>query len=316
MLRSAHWLERQLGERPASDPADVPAFRTSLPMPLPRGITEADLRRVFSTWSIDGEPPGHMDPYVGESIDRFVHTYGLVAGASGRCLELGANPYFTTWLLDEFTDLELELANYFDGTKASVTQPVRYTGLDGADRERAYESKLFNIEDDPFPYDDGSLDVVLFCEILEHLLMNPVGVLGEIHRILKPGGVLVVTTPNVYRLENAIRFANWENFSDLYSGHGPYGRHNREYTMSEVQFLLGFAGFDIEVSFTSDGHHTAYEALPRYAEVARLLAGHPDELGGYLFIRARKARAPRHGLPARLFRSWPEGVIVGDVPEA
>jgi SAM-dependent methyltransferase len=251
-----------------------------------------------------------MDAYVGDSFDRFVHTYGLVAGESGRCLELGANPYFTTFLLDEFSDLDLELANFFDGTKDSITQLVRHVALDGTAAERPFSSKLFNVENDLFPYEEASLDVVLFCEILEHLLMNPLAVLGEIHRILKPNALLVVTTPNVCRLENATRLVDGQNIYDPYSGFGPYGRHNREYTMEEVVFLLAFAGFETEVSFTADGHPTDNEALRRYSEVAPLLADRPDELGAYLYVRARKVRPPREGLPDRLYRSWPQGVIV------
>ena len=50
---------------------------------------------------------------------------------------------------------------------------------DGAAERRSYTSDLFNIEEESFPYDDDSFDVVLFCEILEHLLIDPVRALRK-----------------------------------------------------------------------------------------------------------------------------------------
>ncbi len=313
LLRTARWLDRQLAPTPV--PTQLPAppsFVTGRALPLPTGVTEVQLREVFDSWSIDGEPAGHMIPYVADSFERFIHTFGMIAKENGTCLELGANPYFTTFLLEEFTELRPELANFFGGTADSVVQEVSLTWFDGTRSDRTYSSRLFNVEDDQFPYDDGSIDVVMFCEIIEHLLMNPVAVLRQIHRVLVPDGLLVLTTPNVCRLENAVRLVNGENIYDPYSGYGPYGRHNREYTKSELEYLLRFTGFDVEDSFTADGHVTNNETLPGYDVIAPLLVDRPLDLGGYHFIRARKARPPEEGLPSRFFRSWPNDEIVED----
>ena len=48
--------------------------------------------------------------------------------------------------------------------------------------------------------DDNSMDVVLFCEILEHITFNPVGMWKAIYRVLRPGGRIILTTPNFYAL--------------------------------------------------------------------------------------------------------------------
>src|SRR5204863_9220093 len=95
---------------------------------------------------------------------------------------------------------------------------------------------------------------VLFCEVLEHLLEEPLRSLREIQRVLKHGGTLIVTTPNATRLENVARLLAGENMYDPYSAYGPYGRHNREYTLNELRLLLTHAGFTIQRAFTADVH--------------------------------------------------------------
>ncbi len=62
--------------------------------------------------------------------------------------------------------------------------------------------KLFDAADvvdanEPLPYADASFDVVWCSEVIEHLA-DPAFSLGEMRRVLKPGGTLVVTTPNSY----------------------------------------------------------------------------------------------------------------------
>jgi SAM-dependent methyltransferase len=176
--------------------------------------------------------------------------------------------------------------------------------------ETAWPSQLFNAEEDDFPFDPRSVDVVLFCEILEHLLMDPVAVLRRIHRVLKPGGLLVLTTPNVLRIENVLALVNGANIFDQYSGFGPYGRHNREYTPDEVHRLLEFAGFEVESLVTADGHSTDVTGWSQYQAVAPMLDGRRGELGQYTFVRARANRDPRDKLPSFFYRSRPEGEIV------
>jgi len=305
--RGGAWLTN---ECTSVQPITAVELHPYLPLPLPAGADEAQLRKVFSTWSIDGEPEGHMDAYVDDSFGRFVRTYGLVSNLSGTCLELGANPYFATHLIEEYTDLKVSYANYFGGTDAEASQVLRYRTVDDTEVTQDLHSLLFNIEDDEIPYREGEFDVVLFCEIIEHLLMDPVAVLRKIRRVLKPGGTLILTTPNVARLSNILRLANGQNVYDPYSGYGPYGRHNREYLMSELHALLAFMGFTIDESFTADSHRDDYQSMPRFAELAPLLLGRGPELGQYHFLRARMTGEARDGLPDLLYRSWPAGAIV------
>ncbi len=289
---------------------DAPLSWESHPVPIPDGLSLADVEKSFRSWSVNGEPVGHLDGYVDDSIWRFLHTWGMLRYDTGSCLELGANPYFTTYLLEEHTKLQLTLANYY-GQRGETTETVSFVPPLGTSRaEKTRQSRMFNVEEDEFPFDAHSFDIVLFCEMLEHLLMDPLAVLRQIHRILKPNGVLVLTTPNVCRLNNVLAMVDGANIYDPYSGFGPYGRHNREYTRHELHHLLDFAGFDAEYSLTADGHASRPIDQPRHEQAASLVDFRRSDLGQYLFVRARAARPPRNGLPSFLYRSRPEGEIV------
>ena len=311
LRRGSAQILRALGPADAASAAAAPAEWESPAVPTPAGLSLSDVEKPFRSWSVNGEPVGHLDGYVDDSNWRFLHTWGIVRDDSGACLELGANPYFTTYLLDEHTKLDLTLANYYGGS-GETTETVSFVPPGGSGRvEVSRRSLLFNVEEDEFPFPTGSFDVVLFCEMLEHLLMDPVAVLRQIHRVLRPNGVLVLTTPNVCRLDNVLSMVHGANIYDPYSGFGPYGRHNREYTRHELHRLLEFAGFEVDYSLTADGHRSRAAGRSFYPEVARLVSFRRPDLGHYLFVRARATRPPREGLPSFLYRSWPEGTIVG-----
>ena len=57
----------------------------------------------------------------------------------------------------------------------------------------------------PLPYPDASFDLVTCSEVLEHV-ENYRAVLREIYRVLKPGGLMVVTTPNVLNMKSRLRY--------------------------------------------------------------------------------------------------------------
>jgi SAM-dependent methyltransferase len=108
-----------------------------------------------------------------------------------------------------------------------------------------FDITRLNIEKDKLPYLDESFDLILFCEVMEHLLYDPVFALHELGRVLKKKGILAVSMPNaICWLNIAVMLAN-KNPRDLYSGYGPYGRHAREFSMYELRNLLELQGFFI-----------------------------------------------------------------------
>jgi hypothetical protein len=133
----------------------------------------------------------------------------------------------------------LELANSYRDYGQPAQGEMHETVTDiRVGKEHIFRSQGFNAERDSFPYADGRFDLVLCCELLEHLIMDPSHMLREIHRVLRPGDYLLLTTPNQVQLDHAISLLRGQNTAYRYSGYGVYGRHNREYTPHEVDQLL------------------------------------------------------------------------------
>ena len=83
-------------------------------------------------------------------------------------------------------------------------------GVD-VDREALAEAAKLGIEtrwadvEQPLDFPDASFDVVVAGELLEHL-RDPDAVVAEARRVLRPGGRLVGSVPNAYRVKNRLRF--------------------------------------------------------------------------------------------------------------
>ena len=107
-------------------------------------------------------------------------------------------------------------------------------------RERAPGARFEQVaEGAPLPLDEDAVDVVWAGEVLEHVA-DVVGLLAEVRRVLRWGGTLLVTTPNVARLGvalEALRGAPLEERLD------PRADHLRFFTARTLGALLRDAGF-------------------------------------------------------------------------
>jgi len=98
------------------------------------------------------------------------------------------------------------------------------------------------------PLNDGSIDCILFADVIEHLLHSPRFPLQEFLRILKPGGAVIATTPNSMRISVRLKvllgFSNWPSIQDFYF-EGYHGGHHHEYTKDEFIFAFEQVGFNV-----------------------------------------------------------------------
>lgn len=72
---------------------------------------------------------------------------------------------------------------------------MRYTAERFADVESSLDVGFVRGDGEKMPFADGSFDVVVMSEVIEHLLRPELAV-WEIARVLKPGGTFVMTTNN------------------------------------------------------------------------------------------------------------------------
>lgn len=183
------WLARHRGEAPLDPRAHQP------PLPLPGGYTRAELLAALCTAAQDPAAAAELTAYLELDCDRFLYTLSLIPEDEDLLgLEIGAGPYFTTLLARWFRPrLRLELTNYFGGPPCErVPHVLKTTRPDGVTEEIDLSYANVNLEAHPLPFADARYDLVLFCEVLEHMTQDPLRCLLEIGRVLKPGGRLIV----------------------------------------------------------------------------------------------------------------------------
>lgn len=113
-------------------------------------------------------------------------------------------------------------------------------------------TKGVRLEEFALPFADESFDVLVMCEVLEHLNFNPLPLLKDINRILAPNGLFYLSLPNYARTKNRVAILRGQapgigvdEFFDQLDPHNPLiaNGHWREYTMAEVKAMLEPLGF-------------------------------------------------------------------------
>jgi glycosyltransferase involved in cell wall biosynthesis len=163
------------------------------------------------------------------------------------------------------------------------------------------DDSQFSVSQASWPFETASFDVVLFVQTLETIADDPMQAMSEINRILKPGGLLFVTTANI---------ASARSLHALLRGGTPYvngrfpavpdgsGRQHREYTCAEVEALVLAGGFGRIQTVTRDIFWKSPEAMmPSLAASGFSVSARGDTI----FMRARKESGVRDRYPAKLY---------------
>ncbi len=241
--------------------------------------------------------------YVESHLSRLERTLAITppGGPGDRVLEMGAYLQITPALKTRLGYGEVR-GCYFG--KSGGTDRREVTSESGETFECTVD--LFDAEKDPFPYADGSFSTVLCCELLEHLTADPLHMMAEINRILKPGGHLVLTTPNLASLRalaGILQGFHPQLFSAYIRPRNGVvdARHAREYTPVELRKLLEDSGFEVTVLETGPFRE---EPKPEFAWVEHLLTRYllSTELRGEgIYAVGRKTGPVRERYPAWLY---------------
>ncbi len=131
-------------------------------------------------------------------------------------------------------------------------------GLEASDtaakisRQRKIDTKTYFFDDvTPMPFPDKSFDLIVTGEIIEHIY-NTDFFVQEIHRLLKPKGRLLISTPNIASLGRRIYLLLGISplLEDNLSREGTAG-HVRYFTFNRLNKLITDNKFQLK-SFTSD----------------------------------------------------------------
>lgn len=192
---------------------------------------------------------------------------------------------------------EVQVTNWWDGSPRRKAMHLRHA-VSG--EELAYEMHNVDVEHDPLPFGDGTLDVVVCGELIEHLREDPLQMLVEVHRVLRWGGLLVLTTPNIASAHSiaAVLGGSSPYIYGQYNRRSPGDRHAREYTPADVRIAMEAAGFEVISLQTKNIWHEPAEEL-----LARLdSTGVPRELrGDNIFAVGRKLTRKIERFPRELY---------------
>ncbi|WP_155368174.1 class I SAM-dependent methyltransferase [Catellatospora vulcania] len=239
--------------------------------PAPAAADTNLLSRAFVEANVAVYADGrHVTAYVGDpyhavrrdAARRLLHTM-LAACPPGPVLEIGAGGHT---LLDRLPAARFPIS-------ADIS----------ADAVPAGGGVQLDVER-PLPFGTGSLSAIVLGELIEHLVAPP-AVLRELHRVLKPGGIVVLTTPNLATLQDRLRFLLGRSPRQVDCEH-PYLRlHIRPFTASSLRRLLrntGFAPAALRSNYVGWQLPTGRWLQSR--SLARLL----PSMGGSLVVGARR----------------------------
>lgn len=140
----------------------------------------------------------------------------------------------------------------------------------------------------PFPLESEIADAVVANQVIEHII-EPAGFVREIHRILRPGGRCIITTPNIRYLKNILHL--------IFSGYGPRtaggNRLDGAWDDGHVHY---FTHRDLRELFAEVGfHHIDSSALVRTGGSVRKFLCHyagtylvREFLSGCILLKAEK----------------------------
>ncbi|MEX2116463.1 MAG: class I SAM-dependent methyltransferase [Bacteroidota bacterium] len=139
-----------------------------------------------------------------------------------------------------------------------------------------------NIEHDPFPFPNESVDVIIANQILEHV-KEIFWVFHEATRVLRPGGRFIIGVPNLASMHNRLLLALGKQPTCLQN----HSAHVRGYTKSDILTFLAICfpgGYNLRKFAGSN-----FYPFPPF--IARPLASLFPNMAWGIFLMLQKERA-------------------------
>jgi len=158
------------------------------------------------------------------------------------------------WLLDRFDEYAPDKNNHM-GTTVEILDRFQRHGM-------TVEQRDFMA--DGLPPDWPTFDMITFLAVIEHLPHSPREALMSMRNQLRPGGRIVVATPNHAWIRTRLRlmFGRTVHYPLAVWWKTPFFGHVREYTRAELAQMLRWAGFEQVRTVVSNWAHVT-SRLPR-----------------------------------------------------
>jgi SAM-dependent methyltransferase len=274
---------RNPGGRNDSSPSSRPLPPSA---PLERPAIEFDcdeaLDYVAGFFTDDPNAAG----YIQFHRDRLIRTLNLVpvGGDNQRLLDLSGYLHMPLLVKRYGNYGEVSGANCRRGEPREKIITVRNPATA---EEFAFPMKNVDVEHDSFPFPGEHFDVALCCELIEHLREDPMNMLMELNRIMKWGGLVILTTPNI---------TGAFSVQEELAGRSP---NINEYTPADVRVALEAAGFKVLKLFTENAWRKTDEEFLAWLDHKTDAPREPR--GDNIFAVARKQSEQIERYPPELY---------------
>jgi 2-polyprenyl-3-methyl-5-hydroxy-6-metoxy-1,4-benzoquinol methylase len=173
---------------------------------------------------------------------RLARTIDLIytSKPEGKLLEIGTSGLIPVALKELCPDLEVHVTN-FDKSLPEITEIEVTMNA----QTRIVTAACVDLEHEPLPFANDTYDMVVCCEVLEHMEIDPMYMLEQVNRVSKDGASLLLTTPNVLSSRGLSKMLQGVEpyFYMQYHKSREYHRHNYEYSARSLYKILTCAGY-------------------------------------------------------------------------
>ncbi len=173
-------------------------------------------------------PISEKDRYGRENIKNMAEKAKMRGGMPIRCLDIAAGGG---------TDL-LNIRNVIGIDKTELYALEAYRPNVDKLRKNRINVRQVNIERDRFPLADGSMDIIVANQILEHC-KELWWIFSEMSRVLKPGGYAIIGVPNLASLHCRAMLLIGRQPTCIET-HGP---HIRGFTYKDLRYFIEDGGY-------------------------------------------------------------------------
>lgn len=177
---------------------------------------------------------------------------------------------------------------------SKVLPDYKWSGIDVA---KAKGAVIHDLEAPPYPFKAESFDMIICSEVLEHVF-DPVKVTKEIHRLLKPDGSYILSTPNADFIDHFIHHFEQVIFDVRKSW---TKEHIHLYNKQSHQQILDTCGFKME-SYTGADAQTGVVFTQAFLKLEAFLI--------QFYMTKQKATDATGHLMGEMFKDFAHTIVI------